>query len=283
MYKAIIFYFSGTGNTWWVAGKINIMLDARSVNAESISIETLIDDDIVNVKKADWLIKASDLVFFGWPMYGSDLPHTMKLFIDSLAPLQKQKHVHTFCTQMMFSGDGAWVYHKHFAAKGLIIDSCAHFNMPTNMSVLHGPLSPPKTDKKAQMIMNRCELRIETYINDLLTGKARRKGKFSYPLGILQRAPHRLVWNKLQNLVGVNKELCTKCGLCADICPTSNIVMRDYPNFSGKCALCFRCYSYCPAVAITACGRAHNTKQHGLPYRLRDKRFSPFLLKPKKK
>ena len=282
MYKATIFYFSGTGNTWWTADKIKKLLDARNINAEAVSIDSLIDKSGIDIKKADWLIKSSDLIFFGWPIYGSDLPAPMKDFIDSLMPLSSEKHIHTFCTQMEFSGDGAWVYHKNFEAKNLIIDSCVHFKMPSNVSIFHGIMAPPKNDEKALNIMSNCEKQIEKHISDLLSGKIRKTGRHSYILGVLQRGPYRAVYKRFQSMVGVNESLCTKCGLCARLCPSFNITMNDFPSFSGKCALCMRCYSYCPATAITYRGKTHNKEKYGLPYRLRDKRFSPELLKPNK-
>ena len=150
MYKATIFYFSGTGNTWWTADRIKKQLDAANINAETVSIDSLMNEGGIDAKKTDWLIKSSDLIFFGWPVYGSDLPQPMKAFIDSLTPLGTQKHVHTFCTQMEFSGDGAWHYHKNFEAKNLIIDSSAHFIMPSNVSIWHGFMGPPKTGRKGK-------------------------------------------------------------------------------------------------------------------------------------
>jgi len=283
LYKAIIFYFSGTGNTWWVADKIKKLLDARNVNADIISIDNLKDGGIVDAKKADWLIKASDIVFFGWPVYGSDLPSPMKHFIDNLSPVAKSKHVHTFCTQMMFSGDGAFCYNKNFAKKGLIIDSCEHFIMPSNFSISYGLMSPPKTNEKTKAIMEKCELSISKYVSILLNGKSKITGKYSYPLGIIQRLPYRLLAKKLKKIIGVNKSICIKCGQCASYCPNANIIMKGFPEFCGQCALCLRCYSYCPVSAITARGKTRKAEKYGAPYRLADKRFSLTFLKQNKK
>ncbi len=282
MYKATIFYFSGTGNTWWTADRIKKQLDAKNINAETVSIDSLMNEDGTDTKKADWLIKSSDLIFFGWPVYGSDLPQPMKDFVDSLCVLNAEKHIHTFCTQMEFSGDGAWLYHKNFEDKKLVIDSSAHFIMPSNISIWHGFMGPPKTEEKAKKIMSRCEKAIDEHITRLLEGKAKIKGKHSYVLGIMQRGPYRAIYKSMTSLVGADESLCTKCGLCERLCPSYNIKMDGFPSFQGKCALCMRCYSYCPVTAITYKGKTHNLKKHGIPYRLYDKRFSPELLKPKK-
>lgn len=273
MYKAVIFYFSGTGNTWWVADKIKKQLDAKNINADTVSV------DSVDAKKANWWIKASDLVFFGWPVYGSDLPEPMKRFIDNLYVVEKGKHVHTFCTQLYFSGDGAWAYHKKFEEKGLTIDSAEHFIMPSNVSVWGGVLGPPKGQKTIEKIMDRCAAHVQRYVDTLLMGKAKIKGRYSYALGIVQRGPYRLFYPRFQNRIGVDKDRCTACGLCAKLCSMGNIKMKDYPEFAGKCALCFRCYAFCPVSAITYNHKTHNIEKSGKPYTLHDSRFKPSLLK----
>jgi len=124
MYKAVIFFFSGTGSTWWVADRIQKQLDARGINADIVPM------DSVDPKKADWWIKSADLVLFGWPVYDGDMPAPVKAFVDSLLVVEKGKHIHTFCTATGFSADGAVRYRRRFAAKGLIIDSAAHFKLP---------------------------------------------------------------------------------------------------------------------------------------------------------
>jgi ferredoxin/menaquinone-dependent protoporphyrinogen IX oxidase len=272
MYKAVVFFFSGTGNTWWVADRIKKQLDQRGINADTVSIDT------VDAKKADWWIKASDIVFFGWPVYGSDLPAPMKRFIDGLMTVEKGKHVHTFCTQMKFSGDGAWLYHKNFEAKGLVIDTAEHFVMPSNISVWNGLLAPPKNEEKIARIMDACEKKIALYIDTLMRGAARVRGRHAGALGIWQRAPYRLFYKNMQDLLGVDKDRCTKCGLCARLCPSANIKMKDFPVHLGQCDLCMRCYAFCPENAITYRGKTRDVSKKGAPYILHDRRFKPTML-----
>ena len=70
-----VFYFTGTGNTKWVAGTIEEIFAKRGTNIKTYNIETL------DVEKANDIIKNSDICGFGYPVYGSDLPQLMKDFI----------------------------------------------------------------------------------------------------------------------------------------------------------------------------------------------------------
>jgi ferredoxin len=47
---------------------------------------------------------------------------------------------------------------------------------------------------------------------------------------------------------------CTKCGLCAKLCPVDNISMTDKgPKWSNNCQQCVRCVYFCPQQAVKSC------------------------------
>ena len=259
MYRAVILFFSGTGNTWWVADRIKKQLDQRGINADTVSVDTL------TPQKADWWIRSADLVLFGWPVYGSDMPAPMKQFVNTLPVVEKGKHIHVFCTQMIFSGDGAWHYHRHFKDKGLVIDSTEHFFMPSN-------LSGSKSEQHYHRVMDRCGRRVDNYVEQLMMGHARIRGRYSTWLGALQRVPYRWVYGRMQQWIRIDAAKCTGCGLCAKLCPVQNIKIEGKAQALGHCALCMRCAAFCPARAISILGVR-------TPYALYDKRFRSSMLK----
>ena len=53
----------------------------------------------------------------------------------------------------------------------------------------------------------------------------------------------------------VDPARCTRCGLCARLCPVGNIALKDLPVFTGRCELCLRYRSFCPASAIAVPGK----------------------------
>lgn len=42
---------------------------------------------------------------------------------------------------------------------------------------------------------------------------------------------------------------CTKCGLCAELCPMGSIDAEDFSNVAGKCIKCCACVKKCPTGA----------------------------------
>jgi ferredoxin len=60
-------------------------------------------------------------------------------------------------------------------------------------------------------------------------------------------------WNQKYFGFKVDKEKCTKCGLCVKICPVKNIKLDNFPVHGHRCNFCMRCVSWCPQKAIP-CG-----------------------------
>ncbi|MCA0386417.1 MAG: 4Fe-4S binding protein [Firmicutes bacterium] len=79
--------------------------------------------------------------------------------------------------------------------------------------------------------------------------------------------------------MGFDAEACTNCGLCIRICPMKNLSEDEKtPKAAGHCALCLRCYNYCPVQAITYMGKKHDPRR-GLPYRMPEMDFLGEVLK----
>ena len=50
-------------------------------------------------------------------------------------------------------------------------------------------------------------------------------------------------------------DACTACGVCAQVCPTENIELReDRPVWGDRCLTCFACLHWCPEGAISLGG-----------------------------
>ncbi|MBN2048482.1 MAG: EFR1 family ferrodoxin [Anaerolineaceae bacterium] len=275
-----IFYFSGTGNTWWVGEKIAEGLRLRGYQAQAISIEQL-DHQTVLQRVAE-----AETIGIGYPIYGSDAPRLMHDFIRALPWLTEKKQVFIYVTQMAWSGDGAYFLRRQLEEKNYELRWAVEFNMPNNISF---PFPFPytndytaftrKLEKRSQQVDQLCERIAENQPwlqgNSLLSAAA----------AWIQRAPFRLLHQWCQKITwSIDESSCSRCGRCARNCPADNIRMEggSFPTFGDRCVYCLRCYNYCPENAVKVYGARINQEKHGKPYQGPVPDFKPELIARKK-
>ena len=127
--KIAIFYFSGTGNTWWVMNEIQEQLKEKGEEVIHHSLESKFAKDQDKVRE---LITQSDIIGFGYPIYGSDIPPNFMKFIDNL-PKMENKLAFVFTTMMLFSGDGAIVAKRRLRKRGYKVKQAINIRMPNNV------------------------------------------------------------------------------------------------------------------------------------------------------
>ena len=270
-----IFYFSGTGNTWWVANHLAEELGKHHFQTSTHSIEQ------VSLEQVDHLIGQAQIVALGYPIYGSDAPLIMQDFIAALPKTIQAKPMLVFITQAAWSGDGAYFIRPEVESKGYTLRWAVHFNMPNNISldlgwVLNSFLSLFRAKPAAER--NRIE-KIASRVAENRKWIMGRSPLFS--LGWIQRIPFRKGIHQWQtDAYQVDPEKCNACARCEQLCPVGNITMVDgLPQFADRCNLCLRCFNYCPQLAIEAFGKPFNTDWFGeKPYQGPEPKFLPELL-----
>ncbi len=270
-----IFYFSGTGNTWYVSDKLKNCLTESGLIVKIYSVEALSE------KESNGIISKNDLVIFGYPIYASYMPAPMIKFINGLKT-NENKPSAIFCTQMIFSGDGAKVCDYLIEKKGFKTKWAIHFNMANNLNC--GPfkfLPVTNDEEKLKKMRQKTDKRIEKFSNLIVNNKEFKQG-FSKASGILakmqrpiEKKDHTALW---KNSMSIDKDLCIKCGKCARLCPMRN-VLNDGSIFytNGNCCGCLRCHNFCPAKAVMYKG-SKNIKEN---YQGPIKGFDPIILTKK--
>lgn len=247
MKKLAGFYFTGTGNTKYVAERLCRRLGEK-YDAELHEISD--GDSGAEIANADTLLLA-------YPIYGSTPPVPMREFLYRHRAAVVGKEVIIAVTQYMFSGDGAASLGRAAAKYGANVRYAEHFRMPNNLSdcKVFGIRNGIDTEE----MLAAADSKIDRFASKILAEKKtlRGFGIFSHALGYFsQRALFRKHEEQKRKKFRVDPAKCVGCGACVHCCPVGNLVLRDgKAEGKGKCALCYRCVNICPHRAIAIFGK----------------------------
>lgn len=230
--KNIIYYFSGTGNSLYVAKKIAAELPDCEVVSVASSSPGIPDSE-------------TERIGFVYPVYGGGLPHMMARFIcnlDFTAIARKDIYVFAVATYGACALNGIRDVPSLLRLKGFLLSYGAAVRMPENYILMFN--RPADTEK----ILANSRPVIQG-IADAILRKEKTKAKKPIPIF---RLFHILF---MQGIQGTAKKFtvsdaCTGCGLCVRVCPAKNIsLMEGKPFFSEQCESCMACIQHCPSHA----------------------------------
>ncbi|NPD91256.1 EFR1 family ferrodoxin [Xylanibacter muris] len=250
----MIFYFSGTGNTRWIAEKLSGRL-----NEELIAIAEK------NSTNHVYHLKANERIGFCFPVHGWQPPHIVRQFIRNLKIDLPQRH---YCFAVCSCGDNIGdtikILNNELNAKGLNTDSAFSVIMPESYVCL--PFMDTDSKEKANEKIQNAEKQIERIASVIEKRETAieetKKGTMPFVLSHIIGA----FFNKYMitdKPFRVDTEKCISCGKCMKACPTNNIIMeprnrnentqdKKLPswNRNGTCTTCLACYHHCPVHAI---------------------------------
>jgi ferredoxin len=174
----------------------------------------------------------------------------------------KDKELIIFCTQMIFSGDGARAFTDIFSRGYAKVIYAEHFFMPNNVCNLF--LTPLAGEKRIQKYLAVARRKMESVCRDITNGKIKKRGFniFSRVLGLFQGVFFPMIEKKASDRVWIDKD-CNKCLLCVSVCPMNNFEHKDGEiTTKNNCTLCYRCINKCPQKAISVFLRGKVKKQY---------------------
>ena len=258
----MIFYFSGTGNSKWAAKTL-----ALETGDTLVSIPEVINSN------CSFTLEKDEHVGFIFPIHGWRVPNIVKEFLTKLTIKtlgEDTSHVKHYCFCLVTAGDSIGKAMDRFlkqlrtVAVGDSLSLKAVYSLIMPESYVGLPGMDVDTKEKE---LEKKEL------------AAKQLKEFS---NILKQRPHKdsnqiWGWNQLirgpipsffSGPVGgfferflitdkpfhVDSRRCVKCGICANVCPVSDIKggLGFEPEWlhNGKCLTCFSCYHHCPHHAI---------------------------------
>lgn len=244
--KAVLYVFSGTGNTRLIADLYKKYLT---------DYETVIFDIEIQKGSASFVPPPNpsefDLIGFGYPIHGFNAPEITVNFCRALPDTDKTKRKKAFIFKSSGEGHSLNNYSsgliiKILEKKGFDILCERHYVMPYNMIFRHSPEMV-----KSEYIYADALVRLNC--RDLQNGF--RENVHFNPLKAWFVPVIRIEWiyARLQGpFMKVDMHKCTKCMKCVNNCPLNNISFADEKfKFGTNCSLCVRCSFNCPVCAIS--------------------------------
>lgn len=237
-----IYYFTGTGNSLFVAKE----LQKRIEGAKLIPIVSLLNYDIIETD--------ADIVGLVFPVHGMTVPIPVKRFVEKLK-LKSANYIFAVATR---AGTKCFAFtriNKILKAKNRALSSHFVLNMPCNdpkFKVYEVPTKDKITEFEIQ-IQKQVDIIGKTILN---RESIKAKDSNFIPSGfLLDRLV--LLGMKFAELDGAkgyfcSDSKCTGCGICEKVCLSGKVKLIDSKpiwNDEVKCYLCYACINFCPNQA----------------------------------
>ncbi len=250
----MIFYFSGTGNSRFVAERI-----AERVSDDLVSLNELFR----NGAKREYFSE-KPFVFVA-PIYAAMLPKVVTEFIKRVNLTGSNKIY--FVTTLGDKSSGALKSLEKLAKfKNMELQGFEDIQMPNNYLLL----SNVKTfEDSIEDIESSLDL-IDEVAQKIATEEKFRSVKET---SIVAKAMSNKAYNNgfykfmaKDDGFFINED-CIRCGVCEKLCPLKNITLEfDTPQWNGRCTHCVACISGCPSRAIEFKNKTQNRNRYFLPF-----------------
>lgn len=232
----MILYFSGTGNSRYLAGEL-----ARALEMPALDLNQRIKaGDTAPVQTGPDLVLVT-------PTYAWRIPRIVERWLEA-TPLPEARRIWFVmdCGSEIGSADR---YNRQLAArKQLLPMGTAPVVMPENYIALFS--APDKA--QARQIVERADPALRQAIRCIRAGEPFAPTRSSL-CGRFMSGPVNPVFYRFFVKAGPFRaeDRCTGCGQCVQRCPLNNIRLdQGRPVWGSQCTHCMACICYCPVQAI---------------------------------
>ena len=242
--KGVLYYFSGTGNTKWIADKFRDSFKLYDIDLHLVNIESV---EQVNIKSYVFII-------IGSPVYAEVPPKIVDDFLDKLPKTENRIRTIVYSTQGAKSAAAVSIMSRKLEQKGYNIVIQSNIRMSNNYYFSVGKL---RTENEQEEILESAKEKVNVLTKYFINNKQMREQSSLFRI-FVGKVSGRTFKNRIPKLsrnITSTKE-CVKCGLCLRNCPKGNITFENsHAIFHSKCILCLRCIYICPINAIRYKGK----------------------------
>ncbi len=236
----MIYYFSGTGNSLFVAKSLSQSLQLSLVDMADAQQTTLQTE--------------GEMVGFVLPTYAWGVPRIVSEFLEKWQPKSKPHYVFAVFTCGDDMGYADHVLRCLLQRIELFLH--AVFSVQMRETYICLPGFDVDTDDKEREKHLQAELRVNHIaecVKNFTPQNEQELHRGSFPW--LKTYVVRPLFNALlinDKHFHVDKTMCIRCQKCVKLCPLHNITSssEQLPQWNGHCTHCLRCYHACPKHAI---------------------------------
>ena len=244
MEKTVIAYYTATGNTLELAKRIKgaELVDIIKINEGNATL----DDDITRLG-----------IFF--PVYMGGVPYPVREFVSNTLNGRDNSSLQYVFSLITCGSDGKnaeWMLDRSLQDIGIGLSYALSIRYPDSYLPL---VSKVPDENKTKEILGKAEEKIEKALEDIEKEEIRLPSK---PIlgKIMSKMVSKTGPSAKDKKMSVGTD-CVRCGTCASICPSGNIVIGEKKAEIGdKCLHCYACYNFCPNGAIKYEGRNDHYK-----------------------
>jgi len=235
----MIFYFTGTGNSLYIAQKLADKFDTRLVSIK----------EATHSSNYNFQLEKNEILGIVVPVYYMGLPNIVNNFLKNLTLSGNPKTTFAIVTFGGMAGNAVDNIENLLFNKNIKTNYKLDLRMPENYVVYYNP--PSKVGQEE--IFQNAEIELSSFIKAL---SEENPSFYNNNKNLITKIASKIFYSlynlstKTQKFYSTEK--CIGCKICAQICPSKAIVMENNrPRWiKNTCEKCSACINRCPHGAV---------------------------------
>lgn len=238
MYKYLIHYFSGTGNTYHMVKVMENDLKIRGYSVDILNVE-----NNTNIKLENY-----ENHVFCFPIYGFGTPSIMLKYISEISVNINSKAA-IVCTSAGFEGQALSHLEGVLNKKGFKVIFTDMVIFTYNWTQIINPQRKEIEEK----VFKQADLRVKRIIEKITSSEVdyKKRSVFSLAMSWIIFTIFSKLARRVLGKTFIADKSCVNCSKCKSICPAKAISMYNgLPRWNWNCESCQRCINMCPEKSI---------------------------------